>query len=202
MAATVWAASDSKRPRSTSVPCGGACGVRSEAAPVEVDGVVDADTVPLGEERRGDLGFELDTGDSLECGTIGQLPTDVQRYPLPALPSPEPLDGARVVGRQGPPEPPSEGRAGRVVVENERRAAAAHDAGQLGEPGLAPRPEEVGPARLSDADRRVRHRQRLGRPPTHLDPVPLGSDPLSRTPYERCMRLDADDGRRGVREAR
>ena len=56
----------------------------------------------------------------------------------------------------------AEGRPGRVVVDDERRAATAYDAVELGQAGLAAGAEEVGPPRVHDVDRRVGQRQRLG----------------------------------------
>ena len=68
-----------------------------------------------------------------------------------------------------PAEPRAERRAGGVVVDHERRAAAAYDPVELGQAGLAAGPEEVGPARVHDVDRRVGQRERLRGPCEHVD---------------------------------
>src|SRR6476661_9188519 len=113
---------------------GGGHSTRSVAAVPEVDGVVDAGRVGvLGEDEVGVLGGELDADDRLEVRPRVEVPADVEPLALPALALPEPLHRARVVARQGPPEPLPERRPGRVVVDDECRATRSEDALELGE---------------------------------------------------------------------
>ncbi len=152
----------------------------SVAAPPEVDGVVDARGVGvLGEDEVGVLGVELDADDGLEVLARVEVPADVEALALPALPRPEALDGARVIAGQRPAEPRPEGRAGRVVVDDEGRAA-----------GLASR----GRARRAPARSRVRRsrpsgrarRRTMRRAPRSRRHPPRGP---RRTAYRKCVVL-------------
>ena len=109
----------------------------------------------LGEDGLRRSRGELDAHDGLEVVTGVEGPVDRQALGREAPAVPEALHRNGIVRRVGPPEPRAEGRAGRVVVDDVRRAAPAYDAVELGEPGLTPRSEEVGPAGVDDVDRRV-----------------------------------------------
>jgi hypothetical protein len=120
----------------------------------------------------------------------------VDREPLavPALTIPEPLDGERVVARVGTAEPAAEGRARRVVVHDEGRAATSQHPLELAQPGLAAGAEEVRPPRVGHVDAVVRERQGLC---DALDDPGAGhgGDPLAREVHERWVRFDAHHAR-------
>ena len=145
---------------------------------------------------------ELDAYDGLEVGARGEPPAHVDRGPGPAAGRPEPLDDRRVGQlRVAAPEPRPERRPGRVVVDDQGHAAATYDPVELGQPGLAARPEEVGPARVHDVDGRVGQRQRLRGARVHGDVRQGPGTP----PGERDqvgMRLHARDRRGGLGEPR
>src|SRR4051812_32267724 len=138
-------------------------------APEQVDRVVHLHARMRGEQGVRDPRRELDPDDRLEVLPALARPADVQRRPGPPLPGPEALDRDRVVPRQLPPEPGPEGGPGGVVVHDERDAAPPYNAAELGEPRVAPGPEEVRPAGVRDVDGGIRDRQALRGPGADLD---------------------------------
>ena len=87
--------------------------------------------------------------------------------PLPALVRPEPRHLVGVDVRVAAPEPATERRAGRVVVDDERPATRAHH------------PVELGRARARSRDRRSRPSARASRRPTRPAGAATSAEPSS-----------------------
>src|SRR5690606_32573030 len=129
-----------RAPAAPRLPCGRGASCRRPARPdqtVLVRSVVAvAQHVGVGDLQAGGLrdgplrhlGGELDAQHRFQVGPALEDHAQVERLPFPALPGPEVLDGAGGVRREGLPKPAAEVATGRVDVDDERGAAASHDA--------------------------------------------------------------------------
>ena len=118
------------------------------------DGVVDLGALVAGERLVGDpLRRARCARTPRGRRAVAKRQRDVQAAALPAVPGPEPLHlvGVDRSGSRAGTTPPNVLRE-RVVVDDERGAAAAHHAVELAQAGLAAGSEEVRPPRLHDVD--------------------------------------------------
>src|SRR5690606_11897878 len=100
----------------------------------------------------GVLRRELEVDDALEVVAALEAPARLQPLDGEALSLPERFElvgvGRLLAVRL--PQPGGEGAVAEIVVDDERRATGTNHALELGEPGLASRPEEVGEAGMGD----------------------------------------------------